>query len=215
MIVASVDRFTARARVAICVGIGAVAAAVVVALGQWTAATLIGWDAMALAYLAWTWAAVWPLDAQSTARSAVREDPTRAGADLLLLAAALVSLVAVGVQIIRSGNSKGATQNLETALAAVSVVVSWALVHTIYMLRYARLYYSDRPGGVDFPGETAPRYSDFAYLAFTLGMTFQVSDTNLTSPAFRAAALRHSLLSYLFGTVIVATTINLVANLGH
>jgi uncharacterized membrane protein len=213
--VTSVDRFTARGRVAICVGVGAVLAALLMVLGQWQFAPLIGWDAMVLTYLGWTWAAVWRLDAPATAHSAVREDPTRAGADLLLLAAALVSLVAVGVLIIRSGNSKGAMQNLEITLAVVSVVVSWALVHTVYMLRYARLYYSDQPGGVDFPGETSPRYSDFAYLAFVIGMTFQVSDTNLTSHQMRASALRHSLLSYLFGTVIVATTINLVANLGH
>jgi uncharacterized membrane protein len=94
------------------------------------------------------------------------------------------------------------------------VGLSWLLVHTVYTLRYAMLYYAGRDGGIDFNQTTSPRYSDFAYLAFTLGMTFQVSDTDLKTPAIRATALRHALLSYLFGAVIVATMINLVAGLG-
>ncbi|MDT5017597.1 MAG: hypothetical protein QOD39_3757, partial [Mycobacterium sp.] len=81
-------------------------------------------------------------------------------------------------------------------------------------LRYAMLFYSGPEGGVNFNQPSSPRYTDFAYLAFTIGMTFQVSDTDLRTPAFRATALRHALLSYLFGAVIVATTINLVAGFG-
>jgi uncharacterized membrane protein len=88
------------------------------------------------------------------------------------------------------------------------------VVHTIFTLRYARLYYTGRDEGVDFNQDDPPSYADFAYLAFTVGMTFQVSDTQITHHAMRAAILRHALLSYLFGTVIVATTINLVAGLG-
>jgi len=80
-------------------------------------------------------------------------------------------------------------------------------------MRYAWLYYAGADGGADFHQEEEPRFSDFAYLSFTVGMTFQVSDTELNTSAFRATVLRHSLLSYLFGTVIVALTINLVAGL--
>ena len=69
-------------------------------------------------------------------------------------------------------------------------------------------------GGVDFNQSASPRYLDFAYLAFTIGMTFQVSDTDLQTSAIRATALRHALLSFLFGAIIVATTVNLVAGLG-
>jgi uncharacterized membrane protein len=83
------------------------------------------------------------------------------------------------------------------------------------MLRYARLYYTEPIGGVDFNADDKPSYTDFAYLAFTIGMTFQVSDTALSSRAIRSAALRHALLSYLFGTVILATTVNFVAGLAH
>jgi uncharacterized membrane protein len=81
------------------------------------------------------------------------------------------------------------------------------------MLRYAQLYYTRPQGGVNFNQETPPRYLDFAYPAFTIGMTFQVSDTDLEKPEIRVAALRHGLLSYLFGAVILAATINLIAGL--
>jgi uncharacterized membrane protein len=84
-------------------------------------------------------------------------------------------------------------------------------VHTVFALKYAQLYHSGPGGGIDFNQDEPPRYSDFAYLAFTIGMTFQVSDTDLTSGAMRRLALRHSLLSYLFGAVILAMTINITA----
>ncbi|HXL15932.1 MAG TPA: DUF1345 domain-containing protein, partial [Streptosporangiaceae bacterium] len=75
-------------------------------------------------------------------------------------------------------------------------------------------YYEVPEGGVDFNQDEQPCYRDFAYLALTVGMTFQVSDTNLRTTAIRATALRHALLSYLFGTVILAATINLIAGIG-
>jgi uncharacterized membrane protein len=95
------------------------------------------------------------------------------------------------------------------------VLLSWTVIHTVFALRYARLYYSGTDGGVDFHEDAKPRFSDFAYLAFTVGMTFQVSDTDLNTSAFRATVLRHALLSHLFGTVVVALTINLVAGLSR
>jgi uncharacterized membrane protein len=77
------------------------------------------------------------------------------------------------------------------------------------------VYYSEPIGGIDFnTSEEDPRYVDFAYLSFDLGMTFQVSDTNLHTSELRAIVLRHTLLSYVFGSVVLATTINLVAGLG-
>ena len=103
---------------------------------------------------------------------------------------------------------------LRIGLALASVVLSWGMVHTIFTLRYAHLYYDGTSGGVDFNDSGPPTYADFAYLAFTFGMTFQVSDTALTSQPIRRTALRHGLLSYLFGTGILATSINLVVSLG-
>jgi len=102
---------------------------------------------------------------------------------------------------------------LQAGFALMSVFVSWTLVHTVFTLKYARLYYTGQPGGIDFNETAAPDYRDFAYLSFTIGMTFQVSDTDLTAKPIRMTALRHALLSYLFGVAVVAMTINVVAGL--
>ena len=99
------------------------------------------------------------------------------------------------------------------------MALSWTLVQTLFTLRYAELYYGtgraggSRVGGIDFNQSRPPQYTDFAYLATSLGMTYQVSDTALENHGIRAEALKHSLLSYLFGTIILATTINLVVGL--
>ena len=93
-----------------------------------------------------------------------------------------------------------------------AVVLGWFVIHTLFTLRYARLYHSTG-GGVDFNQDEPPRYVDFAYVAFTIGMTFQVSDTDLKSTAIRATALRQALVSYLFGAVVLATTVNFIVSL--
>ena len=205
----------ALARLGGAVVVGAVVTAVLMLWDFDYAAPQTGWDAAVLTYLGLTVPAIWRLDAGATARKALREDPTRPLADLLLLAAAVVSLAALGVVIFRANHSTGSTELVLTLLAIMSVVLSWALVHVTYTLRYAQIYYTAPVGGVNFNQDEPPCYADFAYLAFTIGMTFQVSDTSLTSRAIRSSALRHALLSYLFGTVILATTVNFVAGLAH
>jgi uncharacterized membrane protein len=176
-------------------------------------AALAGWDTTVALYLAWVWTRVWRLDGERTARLAVHEDPTRAATDLILLTAAVASLVAVGFVLGGAAHARGAEELGRVTLGLGSVVLSWSMVHTVFALRYARLYYSGAGGAVDFNEDAAPSFSDFAYLAFTIGMTFQVSDTPLQGREVRRTALRHALLSYLFGTGILATTINLVASL--
>jgi uncharacterized membrane protein len=114
---------------------------------------------------------------------------------------------------VRAGGAHGATKAYLLAIGLISVVLSWLCVHTVFTLNYARLYYQDEPGGIDFNEPDRPDYRDFAYLAFTIGMTFQVSDTNLTTKPIRRTALRHALVSYLFGAVIIALVINIVASL--
>jgi hypothetical protein len=90
----------------------------------------------------------------------------------------------------------------------MSVFVSWTIIHTVFTLRYARLYYAGQAGGINFNQTAAPDYGDFAYLSFTIGMTFQVSDTNIGSGQIRRTALRHAWLSFPMDAVIIATTIN-------
>lgn len=153
------------------------------------------------------------MDARVTAEHATREDPSRATVDLLTLLASVTSLAAVVVVLVQAHGAHGLDRVLLAGLAVISVALSWGLVHTLFALRYASLYYGgSQPGGIEFHQVEPPRYSDFAYLSFTLGMTFQVSDTDLQSSIMRGTAVRHGLLSYLFGSVILATLINLIAS---
>jgi uncharacterized membrane protein len=181
----------------------------------WYIAPLIAWDVFALIYVLWVWATIMRLADADTGDFAKREDPSRFVTDSVLTIASLASLAAVASVLLQSANSGSATHHWQVGLGVASVIVSWSLVHTIYMLRYAELFYGDPAGGIDFGDTKHPTFNDFAYVAFTMGMTFQVSDTGLKSTAFRSLALRHALLSYVFGTVIVATTINLVAGLSN
>jgi uncharacterized membrane protein len=203
----------ARTQVAVAIVAGAVAGSVVALVGWVEFGPLIGWDVATLVYLTWVWMSIWRLDAEHTARRAVYNDPTRAMADVLLLIASVASLVSVGFVLARATQSSGSEEVLRVGLGVLSVVLSWSVVHTVFTLRYARLYYIDVDGGVSFNQPDPPDYGDFAYLAFTIGMTFQVSDTDLQTSEFRRTALRHALLSYLFGTGLLASTINLVASI--
>jgi uncharacterized membrane protein len=182
----------------------------------WQVAVLLGWNAAALAYLLWIWLTIWPMDARSTREHASEEDPSRALAGSLVVGAAIASLVAVSVILIKAANSDGGSKAYFLAVAALSVVLAWWTVHTTFTLRYAHRFFSTSAGGVQFHQRVAEaRYSDFAYLAFTIGMTFQVSDTDLTTQAMRRIALQHALISYVFGAVILAMVINVVASLLH
>ncbi|SCL27984.1 Uncharacterized membrane protein [Micromonospora rhizosphaerae] len=177
---------------------------------------LIGWDAAALSWLALVWHRVWPLNAERTARLAVHEDPNRATRDVLLFGACLASLLAVGVVLTTAHAARpGLSRDVYAGLGVVSVLLSWFVVHTLYTFRYARIYYTGDDGGVDFHQAEPPNYSDFTYLAFTIGATFQVSDTDVTSNEMRRTVLRHALVSYLFGAVIIAATVNLLAGLAR
>ena len=203
----------AARRVAVGGAGGIAAAAVAVVLGaSWSVAALSAYDVAALVFLGWVWATVAGLDARDTARIAVAEDASRPAAEAILVAAGSASLLAVAFTLVQAGNAAEPERGLLTAMAIGSVTLAWASVHTVYLLRYARLYYSPPEGGVDFGGEP-PAYVDFAYLALTIGMTFQVSDTDITAKRVRRAALHHALLSYVFGAVILAITVNSVAGL--
>lgn len=196
----------------------AFAAGVVAGIGTWLlgagrGAPLVGWDVLAVVFGAWTWRAVWPLGPSLTKAHSQEENPSRDLADALLIGAAIASLVAVGVVLFGASSESGNGRYWQAALAVLSVFISWTIVHTVFTLKYARLYYAGTPGGIDFNEEDPPQYTDFAYLAFTIGMTFQVSDTNLQTKEIRRAALRHAWLSYPLGAVIIATSINLVSGL--
>jgi uncharacterized membrane protein len=179
------------------------------------ASILLGWDVAVVIYLVWTTTSVWKLDPGHTAQLAKREDPSTPVAELVVLGAGTAMLVAVGFALVKAGETTGGLKAYLVTIGLFSVVLSWAVVHTVFGLRYARAYYSDPVGGISFNEAEPPNYIDFAYYSFTVGMTFQVADTNITAKAVRRTTLHHALLSYLFGAVLLGIVINVVATLLH
>jgi uncharacterized membrane protein len=189
---------------------GAVIALVTTTLA---ASILLGWDVAALVYLGWTWSAVAGLDPAETKELAKREDPSNPVAELVVLGAGTAMLGAVGFALVKAGQAEGGMKAYLVSVGVLSVVLSWVTVHTVFALRYARAYYSEPVGGIEFNEAEPPNYIDFSYYSFTIGMTFQVSDTNITWKAVRRTTLHHALLSYLFGSVLLGLVINVVAAL--
>lgn len=200
-------------RTAVAGAVGVVAAVVVGLTAGWVVAPVAFWVAAAVLYLVTTWLAIGRMDAASTARYATREDPTIGTTHVIVLLASLASLG--GVVLLLVGTAGTGDRDFAELLGAASVAAAWFTVHTVYTLGYAAAYYRAPAGGIDFNQQERPAYADFAYVGFSLGMTYQVSDTSIGDPVIRRMALRHALLSYLLGAVVLAITINLVAGLGH
>jgi uncharacterized membrane protein len=191
---------------------GVLVAGALAAFVPWQVTVLAGWIVASATFVTRVWARIHRLTGAETAAVATREDGSRASAHIMVIGASVASLVGVGVTLARASVTAGTTRTGFTVAAILTVMTSWALVHTVFTLRYAHTYYGDPVGGIDFNCDEAPDYHDFAYLAFTIGMTFQVADTNLTSGAMRRLTLRHALLSYMFGAIILALVINVTAS---
>jgi uncharacterized membrane protein len=194
--------------------VGVVVAVSVGAFWAWSYAPVVGWASACLVFVAWAWIRIAPMDATRTAQHATREDPSKTTSSTLLLLASVASLGALVFLLTQAQSSTGGTKFALAIIGVASLALSWGLVHTLYTLRYAVLYYADPQKPIDFKQKEDPRYLDFAYVAFTIGATFQVSDTDLQSSVIRVTALKHALLSYLFGAVILAAAVNIVAGLG-
>jgi uncharacterized membrane protein len=201
-----------RLAVGVIVGVLALIASLL-AGGGWTVGLTGAWGAAALMTVASTWLRISSMDAEETARHAKTEDYSRSMADVIVLGASVTSLVSVGFALVQARHHSGMGKGLLIALAVAVVAVSWLAVHLVFTVRYGDLYYAEPDGGVDFNQKERPDYRDFVYFAITIGMTFQVSDTTITSKAVRRQVTRQALLSYLFGAVIVALAINTVASL--
>jgi uncharacterized membrane protein len=182
-----------------------------IAVGLWTGwrveVRLSFWIAAATVLIILTWVALGPMDAEETEAHAQRRDITTPWAVVIVVIATLFSLTSVIVVLFRHGDSWMVFGTV------VAVVTSWTAIHTLFAVYYSRLYFTDPVGGIDFNQDEPPVFTDFAYVAFTIGMGFTVSDTGLSGATMRRAALSHALLSFLFGTVILALVINLIGSL--
>jgi len=181
------------------------------------------WDVFALSILILAWLTIITTPPHKLRLRAQAQDLSRTVIFIFVVMAACAGLFAVGLLFF---TNKGVVQRphffFHLLMSLVAVVSSWMLVHTVFGLRYAHTFYGDpdgpqgplqHAGGLDFPGGRLPDYMDFAYFSFVIGMTFQVSDVQITSREFRKLVLLHGMLSFGFNTVILALTINTVSNL--
>ncbi|GLE52775.1 hypothetical protein ATCCBAA256_23360 [Mycobacterium montefiorense] len=204
-------RDTAAVRIFVVVVLGVVVA-IAVAHANGGRFAVVGWITAAGVYVVWTQLILRGMDADQTCIWATREDPTRWLADAVILSASVASLGGVGY-VVAAGSRSGAEAIQAAIVGILTVAASWFAVHTLFTVHYARLYYSGDPGGIDFHDPEPPRFRDFAYVAFTVGMTYQVSDTEINLTSIRGTVLRHAMISYLLGAVVLAVTINLIAGL--
>ena len=207
-------RILSARRALMCLAIGAAAGFVTAALGGPELGPIVGWCVAASSALAWVWLIGWHRDAEGTERLAEEESRSRS-TDLWVVLAALASLGVVAVALQRSGG-KDPVAVATVLLGVLSVTLAWAMVNTVFALKYARMYYFDEPDrrGFDFAMDVEPAYSDFAYLAFGIGMSYGPAETRPDRPDTRKVVLGHALLSYLFGTGLIAVAVSLVTNLG-
>jgi uncharacterized membrane protein len=182
---------------------------------------ILAWNAFAWCFILFSWLRIFFADARTSVQTAKLEDAGRMVIFVFVIMAALISLFAVAVLI---GEAKGLSKAIVTGhlfLAGGTVVSSWVLVHTVFTMRYAHVFYrqsdddqtSTEGAGVEFPNEKEPDFLDFAYFSFVIGMTCQVSDVQISARGIRRLALVHGILSFLFNTVILALTINLASGL--
>ena len=184
---------------------------------------MVTWLAYALSSLALAWITILTSHPAYVKHEAHAQDSSRSLVFLFAVAAAFASLFAI--VILLQGSEEKSKQDiaLQIVIPFACVISSWWLVHTIFTLRYAHFYYCDmersdknkriKPGGLFFPEEKGPDYLDFTYFSFVIGMTFQVSDVQITSKRIRRLAWMHGVLSFAFNTIIVALTINVISGI--
>ena len=172
---------------------------------------MVGWDVGSFHMLLMSWHIIATSDAAETKKRAAAEDPGRTLVWIVISLACFVTLFASIVVLHRAKNLAPKEDLAFILLSFSAVVLAWMLTHTTFTLRYARLYYLDRgqPSGINFPSTTLPTDWDFAYFAFTVGMTYQVADTDITSSIIRRTVLLHALMSFAYNTAIIALALNI------
>jgi len=186
-------------------------AAVAVALpADWRVATrvLVGWDAGVAGFLLAAFALMLRADVRRIRRRAALQDEGRIVILVLVVAAALASLASIVAEL-GAGRSPW-----HLALATLTILLSWALVHVIFALHYAHEFHGEgvKGGGLAFPGGEEPDYWDFLYFSLVIGMTSQVSDVAVTSRTIRRTVSAHGVVSFLFNAALIALTVNIAAS---
>ena len=174
---------------------------------------ILAWDAAVLTFLFLTYQVLAERSVEQIRRRAAMLDTAASVMMALVVLAACVSLFGLGLNIHGPGGVLPDYPTLRIALAGVTVIGSWSLIHTVFALRYAHLFYGRAKDGLIFPGKSEPNYWDFMYYSFVVGMTFQVSDVQIASQELRKLTLIHGVLSFFFNTVILALAVSVGAGL--
>ncbi|MES1217927.1 MAG: DUF1345 domain-containing protein [Bacteroidota bacterium] len=182
---------------------------------------MLAWDVFSFSLLSLYWIIFYTTSPHHIRKLAATEDTSRVVIFIITLISATASMLAV-ILLLTTKHESYDVKVLHLAIAIAGMTLSWSLVHTVFAVRYAHLYYAvhkTKPdtnvGGLDFPNEDNPDFVDFAYFSFVLGMTFQVSDVSITVKKIRRMVLWHSLISFGYNAVIIALTINVIAGLGE
>jgi uncharacterized membrane protein len=176
---------------------------------------LIAWDVGVACFLALAWIMAARSSPAKMQEQAALEDVTAVTFLVLTLAAATISLVAIAAELIGIRNDRSDAQAFRLIIAAATILCSWFFVHTMYAIHYAHEYYGDggERQGIAFPHGEKPDYWDFVYFSFTLGAAAQTSDVVIVSKRMRRLALAHTILAFLFNTMILALAVNVGAGL--
>ncbi len=174
------------------------------------------WDAFAIVLLASTWLTIFTLRPAQIRALAQREDPSRFASLIMVILGSAASLLAVIVLLQSTARLVGSDKLKAIVLALSAVALAWLLIHTVFTLRYAHLYYDESADAtpLEFPdGTTSPDYLDFAYFAFIIGMTAQTADVSIRARRIRHAALLHGIVAFVFNTAVVALSIGVLSTL--
>jgi uncharacterized membrane protein len=216
------NNFRAIHKLLLSLGIGLIAFVTLLATGfELLTGIMIGWDTFGMCLLFLSWLTFFYTNTKELCLQAQKQDESRYTIFLIVLASVCISLVGI-LFVLKNTDESLIRKNLHTIFSMLGVALSWFLLHTTFTLRYAHLYYSQtltqehEHGGIDFPEKNdRPDYLDFAYFSFVIGMTFQVSDVQISSANIRRVVLLHSLVSFIFNTIIVALTVSTLSNLNN
>ncbi len=177
---------------------------------------MVGWDFMGLTYILISINTFFSTHTAKIRAIAQKQDLGHRFLFILLLIASFTCMISIAL-LIKTNKTWLLDKNIINLIYLSGVIVSWLMLHIIFTFHYAHMYYGDdkenkstHRGGLNFPGNQEPDYTDFAYFSYVIGMTFQVSDIAIAQKHFRKTVLFHALIAFIFNTVIVALSINAI-----
>ena len=210
--------FDSHHRFLIAAGVAAVVCLAAPWSWHWPTRAVVTWIAFSSSALAMMWYVLVSADPTEVARTACLQDSSRTAIFAFVIVAAIASVLAVAAELGTAKDLHGIDKTGHVVFSILTVLTSWALVHTVFTLRYAHIYYGSEEGdealeGLNFPDQEKPDYLDFAYFSFVIGMCCQTSDVSINSRRFRRLALVHSVISFGFNAAILGLSINMVSSL--